>query len=258
MGIMDAFKNAFAAPSQVPAGMQPQQNQVGPATPGNMPANPTMITQGSPDGQVPGTVPNQGEKSPFEDFNKLWETPKPVEGAIQDAPIKFTIDPTKVMNSAKQIDFTKTVTPALLEKVNAGGEGAMQAMLQVVNEIAQTSFAQAMMANTKVLESGLESTHQRTARTIPDAVRKVTVGNTLRESNPLFNNPATAPILQMLESQLLTQFPNASAAEISNHAQKYLSTFATEALKLDPDQQKAARITDARGKEQDWSTVPIQ
>jgi hypothetical protein len=257
MSIMDAFKNAFSAPSQVPAGMQPQQ-QPAPANPGNIPANPTMITQGSPDGQIPGgNAQPQVEKSPFAEFEKLWEPAKPVEGAIPDSPIQFKIDPTKVMQSAKQIDFTKTVTPALLEKINAGGEGATQAMMQAMNEMAQTVFAQTMMANTKILESGLESTHQRTSRTIPDAVRKVTVGNALREDNPLFTNPATAPILSALESQLLVQFPNASTAEIKEHARKYLGSFATELTKQSPEYQSQAKQTDARLKETDWSEVPI-
>jgi hypothetical protein len=115
----------------------------------------------------------------------------------------------------------------------------------------QASFAQTMMANTKILESGLESSHQRVQATLPGTIRKQAVGQALREDNPLFSNPATAPMLQMLETQLTSQFPTATIAEIQEHAKRYLSAFAGEVTKT----QTVATPQDPRGKEIDWSTV---
>jgi hypothetical protein len=254
MGLMDMFK--FGAGQA----QQPQGNPTATAgTPGNLPqGNPTMIAQGSPDGQIPGgnAVPQEQNKSPLAEFDKLWEPVKPAEGAIQDEPIKFNIDANRVRASAKQVDFTKTITPALLEKVNAGGEGALQAMLQVMNEMGQTIFAESMMAGTKVLENGLEASHQRVSRTLPDTIRKQNVGSALRENNPLFTNPATAPMLSALESQLQAKFPTASAAEITEHARNYLVNFANEAKKLDPATQAQTKF--AAGREEDWSQVQVQ
>lgn len=255
MGLMDMFKfgsGAQPAPSQVPPGAQP-------GTPGNIPAQaPAHIAGGSADGQVPGGngAPQEQAESPFKQFDKLWEPVKPAEGQIQDAPIVFNIDAAKVQASARNIDFTKTVTPALLEKINAGGEGAMQAMMQAMNEMGQTIFAQTMMANTKVLENGLEAGHQRISRTLPDTIKKQAVSSALKENNPLFTNPATAPLLKGLEAQLTQQFPTASPAEITEHARNYLVTFASEAIKLDPNTQKQVQF--AAGREEDWSQVPIQ
>lgn len=251
MSIMDTFRSAFGGNSQQP--QQPQVNQ-----PGNLPAQqPVMMSQGSPDGQIPGgqAIPQEQEKSPFAEFEKMWDPKVPVNGEVLDGPIKFQIDPGKVQQSARNIDFTKQITPALLAQIKAGGEGATDAMLQAMNEMAQTVFAQTMMANTKVLESGLESSHQRSQKTLPDQIRKQNIGATLREDNPLFSNPATAPMLQMLESQLTSQFPNATGAEISAHARKYLSTFAGEITKSDP--QVVSKTKFAAGRELDWSNVPI-
>lgn len=254
MGIMDMFKfGGQQQPVQQPvAGASPGQ-------PGNMPANiPPMIQQGSADGQIPGAQgsPQDQLKSPLGDFDKLWEPVKPAEGAISDEPIRFNIDANKVQQSARNIDFTKTITPALLEKINAGGEGAMAAVVQAMNEMGQTIFAQSMMAGTKVLETGLESSHQRISRTLPDTIKKQAVSSALRENNPLFSNPATAPMLQALETQLQAKFPTASAAEITEHARKYLVNFANEASKLDPTTQVQTKF--AAGREEDWSNVPIQ
>lgn len=261
MGIMDLFRGGQSSaqpnPSQTAPGQQPNMQP----QPGNLPqAVPPMLSGGSADGQIPGGEAKPKEEvSPFAEFEKLWDTPTLPDGQTPDAPIKFNIDPAKVNQSAKGIDFTKTITPALLEKINGGGEGAMQAMLAAINEVGQAVFAQTMMANTKILETGLESGHNRVQRTLPEAVRKQTIGQALREDNPLFNNPATAPMLSMLENQLTAQFPNATTAEIKTHAKKYLSTFASEVGKINaPSESLADKKQAKRYEETDWSTVSIE
>jgi len=253
MSIMDTFRNAFSGPSAVPNNMNQAPGNI-PNQPGNLPAIQNPIAANSPDGQLPGTAP-QAQTDPMAEFQKLWEPAKPVDGAYVDSPVKFTIDPAKVNQSVKAIDFTKMVTPALMEKINAGGEGAMQATIQAMNEMAQNVMAQTMMANTKVLENGLELGHKRVEASLPGTIRKQTVSAALREDNPLFNNPATAPMLQMLETQLLQQFPHATTAEIKEHAKTYLAGFANTIKGQEPVPQA---IQDARGREVDWSAIPIQ
>lgn len=253
---MDIFRTAIGGNSnaaQPPVNPALQQTQ-----PGNLPATATpAMTAASADGQTPGLANNPKEiPSPFAEFEKLWDTPTLPEGQTADAPIQFNIDPAKVNQSARGIDFTKTITPALLEKINAGGEGATQAMLQAMNEMGQSVFAQAMMANTKILEKGLESGHQRVQKTLPDAVRKQAIGQALREDNPLFTNPATAPMLEMLETQLTAQFPGATAAQIKDHARKYLTSFADEAAKLKPAPAQS-KGTSRAVRETDWSEMPV-
>lgn len=251
MSIMDAFRSAFSGSQQ----QQPQQQL--PNQPGNLPAQQPAAYTGSPDNQIPGgqQAPQSEPKvvSPFAEFQSLWETKALAVGEVPDAPIRFNIDQAKVNASAKNIDFTKQITPALLAQIEAGGPGATQAMLQAMNEMVQTSFAQSMMANTKVLESGLESSHQRGQKNLPEQIRKQNIGQSLREDNPLFSNPATAPMLGMLESQLTNQFPNASAAEIKAHARTYLTEFAGEINKTDPVQVKKSNLAYV---DKDWSNEP--
>lgn len=254
-GIMDIFRTVTGTQPQ----QQPQNNQQGgqPGNPGNLPSQqPTMIANGSQDGQVPGGngAPQSAEVSPLKEFEKLWEPVTLPSGAVPDSPIKFSIDPTKVNQSAKAIDFTKMVTPALLEKINAGGADATQAMLQAMNEMAQVVFAQSMMANTRVTENALELGYQRTQKQLPDTIRKQTIGNALREDNPLFSNPATAPMLQLLEQQFVAKYPTASAAEIKDNARAFLVQFASEASKLAP---QTADKSAPKYVETDWSKEPV-
>lgn len=244
MSIMDAFRNALGGSAQ----QTPQQ-----VPPGNIPPNqPPMLAQ-TQEGQIPPAPtlqPNQQvtpPQSPLADFSNLWEAPTtppdPNKGAVQ-----FTIDPTKINQVASSIDFTKSIPPELMQKALAGGPEAMQALMQVINTVSQQAFAQSTMANTKVIETALAQQREKFSAEIPDLVRSQSISSTLRQENPLFKNPATAPMLTALETQLAAKFPSATPQEISNHARKYLEGFAAEITK-----QTAPAASPKQG-EIDWST----
>lgn len=247
MSIMDAFRNVFN-------GQQQGQGQV---MPGNLPNQQPAMMQGS-DGQVPNvaasmqSAPTQAEPtppvSPLDQFSKLWE-PSTTQTDANKGAVTFNIDPAKVTQAAQAIDFTKGLDPALLQKINQGGPEAMQAMLAVINQTAQQSFAQAAIANAKVLETGLAKQRENMSGEIPELVRKQTISSTIRQDNPIFANPATAPMLSMLETQLASKYPNATPQEISTHAKDYLAGFAS--MLTAPQQQQAQQAKTAG--ETDWA-----
>lgn len=236
MSIMQAFQNIFSG--------QQAPNNPGPTPPGNLPPQAPPMIAGSTNGQVPPqtmitnapavssdpTLPPE-PKAPFADFTDFWKTPEVDPKAPATGPIQFNIDPAKITQTAQQIDFTRAITPEILAKINAGGPEAMTAMLAAMNTIAQQSFAQAVQANAKITESAAAVTHANIGNAIPDLVRKQTISNALREDNPLFNRPETAPMLQMFEQQLATRFPQATPAQITQYAKQYLTDFVQEGAK---------------------------
>lgn len=260
MDIMSLFRGnggATAAPSQA----APQGNML--PQPGNLPAQqPAMIAQGSPDGQIPGgngTPQDQtgAPKSLADEFKSLWDAPKEGEGHNPSAPLKFNVDPAKVRQATRAQDFTKVITPELMSKISEGGQEAMSAMLSAMNSMAQEVAAQSAMTNAEVIQAALEASRQNTLRDIPSMVRKQGISTALREDNPLFSNPAAQPMLQALEAQLVNKFPQASPQEITEYARRYLVSFAQEtSTTLGPKDPKQV-ASDARGKEIDWSNVPV-
>ena len=254
MGIMDMFRSATPMPSQAVPGIPPQQQQAAALPqPGNLPAAQTPEMKQADSGKAPGT---DIEKSLAAGFGDLWQIPSTQRG-IEPQPIKFNIDPAKVRQAAGQYDFTKVVTPELMEKINAGGTEAMSAMLAAMNAMGQEVFTQSSIASGMVTERASEAARLRALEGVPGLVRSQNVRNALREDNPLFQDPATAPMLQMLEQQALQKFPNATAQQISDYAKQYLLSFATNAQKLLGEPTPANKALDARGKEIDWSNVPI-
>lgn len=246
MSIMDAFRNFLP---NSPA----QSNQT---MPGNLPRTEPVMLQNSNNGLPnPANLPvvqNQNPVietpiSPMADFAEIWKIDPPKQGAPDTGNIKFNLDPIKVAEASKSLDFTKSIPVELLAKVTAGGPDALQAVIAIANQIGQQSFAQSQVSSAKVLELALAEANSRFSANVPGIVRAQNIANTLQETNPLFSNPATAPMLELLKTQLATKFPTATPAEISDHAHKYLVGVAGEVNKLTQSQ-----TAPAKSNEIDW------
>lgn len=265
MSIWDMFRSTSGATgdgSRVGAGaITPPAAIPGDPSKGNstVPGDNTPKSDGSV-AAIPKAA--EGDKSPLEGFKDLWETPigkdgKPIPAAKTSIAPTFNIDPKKMLESARGIDFKAAIDTAVLDKASKGDSAALS---EVINQAAQAAYAQASVASTKILETAL--TRQAEAfesKIMPEILRKHNISNALRTDNPLFDNPAVAPMLNLVETQFASKFPNASATEITQKAKEYLGGFATELLtsagKVVGDKPTAAEaLKKSRGEPQDWST----
>ena len=223
----------------------------------SQPNNPTVPSSAT----VPPNNPNDpaalraganggGDASPLDKFNDLWKADpnaKPVEHSIQ-----LPFDGNKVLEAAKGVDFLKKINPELVQKAMTGDANSMAAVIQ---ESSQLALAQSVGVTTSIVNEALsrQSKHYED-KIIPDILRRHSVSTEVRRDNPLFDHPATAPMLNMLEGQLAQKYPSASAADVKAMAQDYLLNFSSEVLtasgKVVSDQPPAA----ARGtpQETDW------
>lgn len=239
-GIMDMFRsmvggqpasmpgqqavNPNANPNAQPAAQRLDMQQA-PANAGADPANPSF-----------GQEPPKADKSPLEDFAKLWTIDPKTDAAATPslADFAFNVDQNKINQAVKGIDFTKVVTPEVMKAISSGGEGAMAAMLTAMNAMAQESVKNSVLVSAGIVEGGIKSSGATMEKALPSLVKKQNISNALREDNPLFNNPATAPMLGLLERQLATKFPNATPQEITQHARNYIVEFSKAASSLAP------------------------
>jgi hypothetical protein len=167
-------------------------------------------------------------------------------------------DPTKIMQAAKGVDFSKAITP---EALTNAAKGDPSALAQVVNEAAQAGFAQSSVATAKIVEAALARQAQDFQdKYIPEVLRRERINNALTADNPLFSNPAVAPMMEMLKSQMATKYPTASAAEVKAKAEEYMTGFASEIAKATGKSFGDAAAGGAGGaggsgasQEEDWS-----
>lgn len=253
-GIMSMFQNVFSGGNQPTPAPNANPN---PPTPGNIPDG-TPNSGGTPNGAAPnGVLPNPdpnakpAEATPFADFAELWQpvktdpnAPAPQSGVFGE------IDPKKFQEAAGKIDFGKVVSPEMLAAISAGGEGAQQAFVTAMNKIAQGVYAQSAFATTKIVEQALNKSKESFLSELPTHIKKQTVTDSLRAENPIFNNPAVAPIISALEAQMTVKYPNATAPEITAMARQYVEQLGTS-FAPKPKAESSAK----KGKgETDWST----
>lgn len=242
MSVMDkifgAFKPAEAAPAQ-------QQQQV---QPGNMPAqNTNPALEGNPTVPASSMQDPATPVSPLDEFKTIWDNDP---NAAPKTPEKlFNIDPAKLAAAAKNNDFTKAITPEMMQAIAAGGEGAVAATLAAMNAMSQKTFGDSALATTKIVEQALEKQAKAFEEKLPSLIKNQNLSENLRNTNPIFNHPAAAPILDMFKNQVAQKFPNATAAEQQEMAMKYVKSFAEAANPAAPTQAQQAAAS-----ETDWSS----
>lgn len=229
-----------------------QQVQNGP---GNIPntqqvAGATVTNPATaPNGTLPATTVAAAEaQSPLAEFKDLFKV-DPNAPAPTGTQQIFNVDQAKIIEAAKGKDFKQAITPEITAAIAAGGEGAVQAMMELMNGVAQSVYAQSVFAGTQLIERGVAGQFARSSE-VPDLIRKHSTNAALAEANPLYTNPAVAPLFEMAKNQMLVKYPNATPSELTALTNNYMNQFA-EAVK---GPQTAAEAATKAPKETDWST----
>ena len=244
MGIFDMFKTPAADQGNQP--QSPNQGQ-----PGQIPQPSQQSTvatqQTAPNGTVPtpqATTPADTQ-TPLDKFNDLWKTdPNAVTAGNQPL---FTVDSQKLMEAAGKVDFAKVIKPEQLQAITQGGDGAAKAFLEAINAVSQATFAQSALASTKIVEQAISRTKENFSAELPGILKKQSLSDSLRDSNPAFSHPAAQPILTALQAQLTQKYPNATVSELQGMAKEFLIAFTDQTLPKAPVQSVAPNA------ETDWS-----
>ena len=219
MAFMDMFRAPPVAPTmpgQLPtAGMQPQpQQNPGNITNGGGATNPNNPTVPSTNADGPPVV-----ASPLDAFSDMW---KPVAANGAGDPLFANVDPVKMMEAAKKTNFTSLITKEQQAAIAQGGQGAVEAFMQSINLVGQQAFANSAMATTKIVDQALAKQMEQFKSLLPNLVKQHTLSDNLRETNPVFNHPSVAPLINAMETQLAAKHPNATSSELTKLAQDYV------------------------------------
>lgn len=179
-------------------------------------------TQQTANTDANGIVPTQ---SPLDQHKELWDIDPTKEK--QSEPISFNVDAKKLQEAAAKTDFSKVITPEVLQAITAGGEGAAQAFVVAMNQMTQASYAQSALASTKMIEQALAKQAEQFKAELPNIIRNNSASERLRETNPALSHPAAAPIIEAVQARMAAKHPNASSAELAKMSEKYVLDFVT-------------------------------
>lgn len=234
------FGNLPAAPAQ--------------PTPGNIPNFAASTSQSvantatAANGTIPSTTPTSPDGKPAssgDKFGDLWNID--INANSQGQPL-FNVDPNKLYEAAKLQDFRQVVSPEQMQLIAAGGQEAVAAMVDMVNAMSQRSYAQSVLAATKLIDGALDKSNFAKADQLETRLRDVQFKQSLRETNPVFSDPAFAPFVETAQQQFQRKFPDASAAQLKSMAEEYLQSFADKFTAPQRAQQQARTTSN-----QDWS-----
>lgn len=233
MNIFEEFRNAAAAGNNADAAMRSGQSvqqgmqQQSANTNNQVPSTATPGSDGKGPAAFPATPsPDDKDKSPLSGYTELWKNDpnaKPVDNLAAVAP-KFNTDPAKLAEAVKGMDFAKVIPADVMAGMQKGDPAALAAGL---NAVTQAAFMQSANATTKIVEAAVTQTAQKMMEDVlPRMVRESAISNHLHTENPLLSNPATAPLVEMLQKQVQSKYPNATAADINTQVSGYLADFA--------------------------------
>ena len=232
MSIMDFFKtpptDGSGASSSNPSSTPPPAKE-------NLSDNPPAL---GPDGKIPGTDPNT--QNPLDIYNKMFDNANK-ESDIQ-AP-SFKIDPKILGEVSGKMDFTKNISPELLQQATGGDMGAL---LNIIKTVGQNSYRASLEHSTSLTDTFLNSRGEFESKSLANGVKSQLTSNALSDA-PNYKHPVVKAELNRIANSYSKANPDASPQEVAKAAQKYLVDLYSA---LNP----AAPASETSGKgEMDWS-----
>ena len=203
----------------------------------------------APNGVVPDNV-NEA-KTPLDQYNDLWETPK----QDKSTPAEYKpeqLDPAKLQEVMGKAVLTGAISPELQARITAGGEDAQVAMVEAMNNVAQQTMMQSTVVANKMMEQNSTKLMEAMLAKIPGLVKSQSVNNSLQETNPIYSNPAVAPVIDAVKAQMQIKYPNATTAELTGMAQKFVNAMADT---LNPVIPEATQSTSGDTDFSDWEKM---
>ena len=251
MGIMDMFRSAPQQPAQTTSQFP------GTGQPGNIPPQNTPVTAATPGTNQNGVVPTgasadpAASQTPLDQFNDLFKIDPNAKPQNGNTPI-FNVDPQKMMEAAGKVNFAQSVTPEILQGIQAGGEAGVQALVTALNSVSQQVYAQSAIASTKLIEQALGKARENFTAEIPALIKAQNLNESLRNDNPAFAHPAAQPVVNMIQENLRLKNPNATVQELQEMTKNYFNTLGSAfGMQQVPQQTQQGRSNPA---DVDWST----
>lgn len=236
MSILDKLATMVGANQQQ---QQQNQQQQQPTNVGNSQSNQfDTVVPGAPN-SMQTTVLDQQQgvpaesKSPLESFKDLFNNnPKKPENGEPNGAAASAVDsrfmPVNKEDLAKVVSGIDFIQPTaevqgMLQKIQAGDVSVLP---QLINHANRQQYLQQTLLMTDLLEKLGSTVTERIQETLPNKFREYSARTAATDSNPIYKNPAAAPVVGAIRQQILQKFPDATPSEVVNLTEKYLAGFA--------------------------------
>jgi hypothetical protein len=189
--------------------------------------NPGVNSTSTPDPNTPAALvnglPTDGS-SALAPFAKLFDnSPKLDAQGKPVVPAKTVLDAnvSNYQEMAKNLKFGELMNPEQQAALVAGGEGAVAALSEVLNNFGQQIFAQAAATATQVTKKGFEVKASENQAAINEAIRLHGLSNSLLNKDSRLADPAVAPLVSVVQQQMAKAFPQDTVAQLETKVVSY-------------------------------------
>ena len=137
----------------------------------------------------------------------------------------LTIDNDKVIELAKGMNFVPN-GPEMQALAQKALSGDAQAFAEYNNALMQNMYASILTQTSRISEKIARAGVTRLQATIPNTVRSISTTNNLTTQNPIFSDPASKPMVDMIRSQVELKNPTATPEQVTEQVTKYFQDFA--------------------------------
>lgn len=223
MSLMDIFSgfSKGSAPTAAPA------PNTAPVVSPHVDANTTVPNNNTPrpDGKdvaVPVITKGDPTTDTLANYKDMWkpqENPTPTPSMVPT----LNIDNKTIGEAAAKLNFMQAIPQELAQKAMSGDADSFTT---VINRVAQQAFAAATSASGTLVQNALAAQEKKFKEEYqPDMLRQFAARESMG-SIPLANDPATLPLVEMLNRQLMATHPSASPSEITAMTNSYLTKMA--------------------------------
>lgn len=231
MAIFDIFR---PAQPQQPAPQAPENQHIQ--------NNPTVPTSQNSPTQQP-TPDNPAPESPVANFAELWK----MEPTQANQSPNFRIDPQQLSKVTSSMNFAKSVSRDELAKVAQGGEEAVGAMVNILNQVGREIFGMGAQFSSHMTEQGYNTAQTALNTGIPNLVKKQVTQNELFQANPKLKEPALQPLVMAIQSQITQKYPNATPQEINGMVDQYFTEVVGKSFAKETSQDQSGKSNTAAG-----------
>jgi len=184
-------------------------------------ANPGAGAGTDPSNPLP--APKPAEDPPvnpldtFKDMFTITEDDRKKAPADPFADPLLNFDPKKFGEAATKMNFAKAVNPELAQKALSGDANAL---MQVINSAAQSSFVASAQVLSGILEQAISKNNGRLNATLDSKFRNMQLGYTSPE-NPALKHPAAQPLVEAIKATIAAKNPQLSPSEVTKQAENY-------------------------------------
>ena len=220
---------------EIPGAAGPASKQPAPANPGANPAAMAIPAVGAP--PAPGPIP---ELAGFHDLfkPKAVDPNAPKRPTLAD-PILAPLDPAAFQQHVNNANFSASIPADVLAKAAAGDATALAA---AINHASQSAFAAGTQLAHGLVEHGARTAAERGNQDLDVRMRNQQI-RMHNPDNPVLRDPAVAPVVGAIKSQIAQQNPTMSAEQVAQAAEQYFQNMAV-ALTKPTQEQTAAMAAD--------------